>query len=182
MYVSSSFGVSAALIAGVLGALELILISGNVGHPSESEMREALERELDGFVTPGAMMCGLVPKGANRAGAIECIQTSIMRKDPFLAAFQEQGEDSDIWSGLVGGADGELRWLVLDSSPYGEPQTTAEYSVTSRACLNPEFAQVGAGAIRCNNMKSPNKRIEFAPYGRPTRKQQGCLLAAHLRR
>jgi hypothetical protein len=28
----------------------------------------------------------------------------------------------------------------------------------------------------------PNKRIEFAPFGRPTRKQRGCLLAAHSRR
>jgi hypothetical protein len=28
----------------------------------------------------------------------------------------------------------------------------------------------------------PNKRIEFAPFGRPTRKQRCCLLAAHSRR
>ena len=28
----------------------------------------------------------------------------------------------------------------------------------------------------------PNKRIELAPFGRPTRKQRGCLLAAHPRR
>jgi hypothetical protein len=65
--IHSSFGVAAALLAGVLGALVLILISGNVGHPSESEMREALERELDGFVTPGTLMCGLVPTNRVRS-------------------------------------------------------------------------------------------------------------------
>jgi hypothetical protein len=31
-------------------------------------------------------------------------------------------------------------------------------------------------------MRTPNKRIEFAPFGRPTRKRQGRLLAAHSRR
>src|SRR5262245_60242902 len=35
------------------------------------------------------------------------------------------------------------------------------------------------GATLC---RPPNKRIEFAPFGRPTRKQRGCLLAAHPRR
>jgi hypothetical protein len=28
----------------------------------------------------------------------------------------------------------------------------------------------------------PNKRIEFAPFGRPTRKKLCCLIAAHSRR
>ena len=31
-------------------------------------------------------------------------------------------------------------------------------------------------------VERPNKRIEFAPFGRPTRKQLRCLLAAHSRR
>jgi hypothetical protein len=30
--------------------------------------------------------------------------------------------------------------------------------------------------------KSSNKRIECAPFGRPTRKQLCCLLVAHSRR
>ena len=39
-------------------------------------MRDALERELDSFVTPGAVMCGVVPKGVSRAEAINCIENS----------------------------------------------------------------------------------------------------------
>ena len=112
MYHEANFGLVALLIVGVLGALALMFASG--GHPSESEMREALERELDGFVIPGAVMCGLVPKGRSRVEAINCIQSSISHKVPFVAAFQEQGEDSDVWSGLVGNVEGELRWLVFD--------------------------------------------------------------------
>lgn len=153
MYHNANFGLFALLIVGVLGALALMFASG--GHPSESEMREALERELDGFVVPGAVMCGLVPKDGSRVEAINCIQSSISRKVPFVAAFQEQGEDSDVWSGLAGNLDGGLRWLAFDSSPHGQRQKRAGYPVTSRACSGPQLVQVGAGAVRCEQYGQP---------------------------
>jgi hypothetical protein len=155
MYHEANFGLVALLIVGVLGALALMFASGGHHHPSESEMREALERELNGFVIPSAVMCGLVPKGGSRVEAINCIQSSISHKVPFVAAFQEQGEDSDVWSGLMGDVDGELRWLALDSSPNGQPQRRAEYFVTSRACSGPQFVQDGAGALRCEQYEEP---------------------------
>ena len=89
MYYRANFGLVALLLVGVLGALALMFASGR--RPSESEMRDALERELDSFVTPGAVMCGLVPKGVSRAEAINCVESSISQKSPFVAAFQEQG-------------------------------------------------------------------------------------------
>lgn len=153
MYQHANFGVVTLLIAGVLGALALMFVSG--GRPSESEMRGALEQALDRFVSPGAVMCGVVPKRVSRAEAVNCIQSSISQKSPFVAAFQEQGEDSDVWSGLVGNANGELRWLLLDSSPFGKPQVRAEYFVTSRACSGPQLAPSGAGAVKCERYEEP---------------------------
>ncbi len=153
MYSTSNFSVVALLIAGVLAAIALM--SASVRRPSESEMRGALEQALDSFVTPGAVMCGVVPKRASRAEAINCIQSSISQKSAFVAAFQEQGVDSDVWSGLVGDANGELRWLLLDSSPSGKPQARAEYFATSRHCSSPHFAQSGNGAVSCERYEKP---------------------------
>jgi hypothetical protein len=153
MYYRADFGLVALLLVSVLGALALMFASGK--RPSESEMRDALERELDTFVTPGAIMCGLVQKGGSRADAINCIESSISQKSPFVAAFQEQGVDSDVWSGLVGDADGRLRWLALDSSPFGEPQVRAQYFATSRACSRPRFAPIGPGAVSCERYEDP---------------------------
>ena len=148
MYYRANFGLVALLLVGVLGALALMFASGR--RPSESEMRDALERELDSFVTPGAVMCGLVPKGVSRAEAINCVESSISQKSPFVAAFQEQGEDSDVWSGLVGDADGRLQWLALDSSPSGEPQVRAPtFFATSRTCSGPRLTRIRPGAVSC---------------------------------
>jgi len=38
------------------------------------------------------------------------------------------------------------------------------------------------GVVRTLRMLPPNKRIEFAPFCRPTRKSDALLLAAHSRR
>lgn len=114
-------------------------------------MREALERELDRFASMEAMMCGLVLRGEDRSDAISCAVESISAKRPFLVAFQERGEDSDIWSGLVGNPQGELQLLLLDSSPHGQPQVRAEYFVTSHECQEPAFSDTGSGAVRCRD-------------------------------
>lgn len=62
-----------------------------------------------------------------------------------------RGEDSDIWSGLVGNPQGELQLLLLDSSPHGQPQVRAEYFVTSHECQEPPFSDTGNGAVRCRD-------------------------------
>jgi len=79
-------------------------------------------------------MCGLVPKDGSRTDAIDCARSSIASKVPFVVAFQEYGRDLDIWSALVGDRDGELQFLLLDSSPSGQPSVRAEYfaSLVSR--------------------------------------------------
>jgi hypothetical protein len=149
VYLQAKFGVVAALLAGILSALAVMLTSGHVTHPSESQMREALERELDRFASMEATMCGLVLRLEDRSDAISCAMESIAAKRPFLVAFQERGEDSDIWSGLVGNPQGEMQLLLLDSSPHGQPQVRAEYFVTSHECQEPVFSDTGNGAVRC---------------------------------
>ena len=151
MYLQARLGVVAALLAGVLGALGVMLASGHATPPSKAEMREALERELDRFVSFEMTMCGLVPRGDDRSGAISCAVESINMKAPFVVAFQERGEDSDIWSGLVGDTQGGLQFLVLESSPHGQPQVRAEYFVTSHQCREPVFADTGNGAVTCRS-------------------------------
>lgn len=149
MYLQAKFGVVAALLAGILSALGVMFVGGYATHPSESEMREALERELDRFASFEMTMCGLVLRGDDRSDAISCAVESINKKTPFLVAFQERGEDSDVWSGLVGNPQGGLQFLVLDSSPHGQPQARAEYFVTSHECREPAFSDTGNGAVRC---------------------------------
>jgi hypothetical protein len=149
MYLQAQFGVVAALLAGILSALGVMLASGYATHPSESEMREALERELDRFASFEMTMCGLVSRGHDRTAAISCAVESIDKKTPFLVAFQERGEDSDVWAGLVGDPQGGLQFLVLDSSPHGQPQVRAEYFVTTHECREPAFSDRGNGAVRC---------------------------------
>jgi len=151
MYLQAKFGVVAALLAGILSALGVMLVSGYATHPSDSEMREALERELDRFASLDMTMCGLVLRGENRSDAISCAVESINKKTPFLVAFQERGEDSDIWSGLVGNPQGGLQFLAFDSSPHGQPQVRAEYFVTSHECRGPAFSDTGYGAVRCRD-------------------------------
>jgi hypothetical protein len=62
MYLQAKFGVVAALLAGILSALGVMLASGYETHPSESEMREAPERERDRFASLDTTVCGLVPE------------------------------------------------------------------------------------------------------------------------
>jgi hypothetical protein len=47
-------------------------------------------------------------------------------------------------------------------------------------CSAPGEGYADAHVARSPTM--PNKRIEFAPFGRPTRKRQSRLLTAHSRR
>lgn len=153
MYMQARFGVVAALLAGILSALALMLGSAQVTPPSEAQMREALERELQRFASFEATLCGLVQRGNDRSSAISCAAESITAKRPFVVVFQERGEDSDIWSGLVGNSQGKLQLLLLDSSPYGQPQTRAEYFVTSRECKEPAFSNTGYSAVSCRDHK-----------------------------
>jgi hypothetical protein len=146
------FGVVAALLVGVLSALALMLVSGSETHPPDAQMREALERALDRYASLQSTMCGVIPRGSDRADAISCASESIATKTPFLVAFQERGEDSDVWSALSGNAQGDLRLLVLDSSPYGEPQVRAEYFVTELPCREAMFAAAGNGAVWCKDL------------------------------
>ena len=149
MYLQAKFGVVVAVLAGILSAVAVMLAAGHVAHPSESQMREALERELDRFASLEATMCGLVLRDADRSAAISCAAESIAANRPFLVAFQERGTDSDIWSGLVGTPQGELQFLLLDSSPFGQPQVRAEYFVTLHECRETAFSDTGDGAVRC---------------------------------
>ena len=118
-------------------------------------MRQALERELARVAPSGGASCGTVEKGVGRGEAISCAREQIGQRSPFVVAFQEQGEDSDIWSGLVGNSDGQVQWLIFDSSPHGKPQSKAEYFVTLTPCSNPEFREIGPGAVSCASHQEP---------------------------
>jgi hypothetical protein len=37
-------------------------------------------------------------------------------------------------------------------------------------------------SFNCLHQKTPNKRVKYAPYGRPTRKSEALLLAAYAQR
>lgn len=152
MYLQAKFGVVAALLVGVLSALALMLVSGSETRPSDAQMREALERALDRYASLEWTMCGVIIRGSDRVDAISCAVESIATKSPFLVAFQERGEDSDVWSALIGNTQGELQLLYLDSSPHGEPQTHAQYFVTELNCRKPTFSAAGNGAVWCRDL------------------------------
>jgi len=150
---NANFGLFVVLIAAVIGSVALIVTSASRGSPSKAEMREALERKLDSLVPEEAVVCGVVARGMSRTEAISCASNSISRRQAFAVVFQVQGEDSDVWSGLVGDSNGVLQELVFDSSPFGAPQKKAEYFVTALDCQSPEISDIGPGAVRCNHEK-----------------------------
>jgi hypothetical protein len=51
-------------------------------------------------------------------------------------------------------------------------------TLVERGALDHKETLGACATVRFARVKS-NKRIEFAPFGRPTRKQRCCLLAAH---
>ena len=150
MEFEARFGIVGLLVMAVLAILAIMFLSTG-GTPTQAQMREALERELDRFRAAGTVMCGVVPKGGSRFDAIRCARTSIGSQTPFLVVFQVQGVDSDVWSGLAGSTAGHVQMLTFDSSPHGQPQTRAEYFVTSRDCVAPTLAEDGPGVISCRN-------------------------------
>jgi hypothetical protein len=155
MKTNTKCGILFSLIASVAGAVVLVISSAGSKAPSKAEMRQALERKLASFAPDGAVGCGMVEKGAERREAIGCVRERIDKPAPFVVAFQEQGEDSDVWSGLVGNSDGQMQWLIFDSSPHGEPQQRAEYFLTLARCSKPELYETGPGAIGCAAHQEP---------------------------
>jgi hypothetical protein len=87
-------------------------------------------------------------------------------------------------------------WLRATRPQAGIAQTTGKCKTYGRkktagltgAVVRLEKKVCSAPAGECSDdqgarsIAMPNKRIEFAPFGRPTRKQLCCLLAAHSRR
>jgi hypothetical protein len=142
-------GLIVASLACVGGGVALIIGSASNTSPSKAEMQQALERAMDRIAPASATLCGLVKNGAERSEALRCVREHIARKSSFAVAFQERGEDSDVWSGLVGDSLGQMQWLTFDSSPGGKPQRKAEYLVTAVGCSSPVLRDTGPSAISC---------------------------------
>jgi hypothetical protein len=84
-------------------------------------MREALERELDRFVTFEMTMCGLVLRGEDRSDAISCA-VEHQQEDSASLHFRSAARIQTYGLGLVGNPQGGLQFLVLGFEP---PRTAA---------------------------------------------------------
>lgn len=130
--VGATFAVFAGLLA-TTGVVLLSAVSSEKHNPSAAEWRQVAIDASSGLIPKGSQSCGVVGLREDALPASACVQAAIQKGQSFWVLSEGQGEDSHVWSLVIGSADGELSGADLDS--YGwEGRGQPSFSLSQHHC------------------------------------------------
>jgi hypothetical protein len=134
----------------VIAVAVLFMYSGAMPAPTAQQYREALLADIRSMVPADAKDCGFVSLDAARADAIACVNASIANKAAFWVSFQEQGEDSVVWSVLIGDVSGGLKVMSFDAQRTVGPDKQIQRHWSGGSCSHLRFNETGPVAMQCS--------------------------------
>jgi hypothetical protein len=111
-----------------------------------------LNDQLKARAGTGATDCGHVPAEGNPAAVDACVVRSFKAKTPFVASYDQIGDDSKITDGIAGSSAGEVTFLLWDSGANGDK---SKEQISGFNCVGPTLSTD-------NTTQTPTGRMLFA--------------------
>ncbi len=129
--------------------LALLSVGGElVHHPTHAEWRQAIVKAAAAHIPIDATSCGMVELREDASNAQACVKAAMAKGSPFWVLSQARGEDSIVWSLLLG--DGTANYRAVEFDSYGwEKQGHPSFTSREVSCSSPLFGQAQA-AVWCN--------------------------------